>query len=648
MNTAPDLGVILLDAGTGKTVPVWVEVDQYTQEAGILPAGTIGSVQQDLMIHPAVNLLDGHKYIVGLRHLVTDTGDAAQPSPAFAAYRDGTSSPSDPRTAHMDGIFADLGEAGWSRSDLYLAWDFTTASTKDVTGRLLSIRNDAFSQLGQTVSDMSAGRITPGSKAPAFTVSSVTDFTQAQNPYVARQIQGTFTVPCYIAPGCSVPVKCDTLTASTPLGAVFDDCPTPGAFALDPTNLYAVPHQVLGQTYQAAYICNVGREAYDNHQLLRPVEYGHGLFGSYTEVNASPQQEMAGDHGMMYCATDSLGFANADVPNALLALSNLSLFPILTDRTQQGELNFLYLQRLMADPQGFGSNAAFQYAGGRSFIDTSAVYYDGNSQGGIFGGTVCSVSIDVKSCTLGVPGMDYSILLPRSSDFVAKGPISVSQLLAISPSSPTGGLGFSNFLDLFYPDQSERMLTLDLLQTLWDRSDPDGYAGHMSSSAEEGLLPDTPDHRVLLQMAWGDHQVTDIVAEDEARTIGAAGIEPELLPSRLCGSNDPGGAYCYDASSPFWDIPAITAFPYQGSAIVAFDAGPVGADQYGTDPPPPSDAPNDTGGDPHEAPRRTCAAQVQKSDFMRVNGVVTEPSQPNGPPPPPYFSGGWQGTCALP
>lgn len=648
LNSSAASGVILLDADTGKTSPVWTEVDQYTQEAGAVPAGSAGPVQQDLMIHPAANLIDGHRYIVALRHMVTDSGANAQPSAAFKAYRDGTASPSDPRTAHMNGIFADLQEAGWSRSSTYLAWDFTTASTTSATGRLQAIRNDAFTQLGQTPQGMKQGAVTPGSKAPAFNVSSVTNYTAQQNPNVARQITGTFTVPCYIAPTCSPPVKCETITAPTPAGTPFDDCPSPGEFALDRSNLYAVPHQVAGQTYTAGFICNVGRQAYENRQLLRPVEYGHGLFGSDSEVSLSPQEEMAGRFGMMYCATDWFGFANSDVPNAVLALSDLSDFPILADRTQQGELNFLYLQRLLIHPGGFSSNPAFQYPGGRSFIDTSAAYYDGNSQGGIYGGTVCAVSIDVKHCTLGVPGMDYSILLPRSSDYVATKPLNPSDLQSISPSNPTGGLGFSNFFDLFYPNQSQRQLILDLIQTLWDRADPNGYATHMTSAAAGGLLPDTPDHQALMQVAWGDHQVTDVTAEDEARTIGAGAISPAVQASRLCGTNDPGGPYCYQAGAPLWGLPAITGFPSGGSAIAFFDAGPVGADQYGTQPPPPADVPNFTGGDPHEAPRRACAAQQQKSDFLATGGAVTEPPQPNGPAPPPYFSGGWQQTCSLP
>ncbi|MGH3744610.1 MAG: hypothetical protein ACRDTP_07115, partial [Mycobacteriales bacterium] len=550
-----DLGVIVLDATTGRTVPTWTEIDQYTSEAGLLPAGADGAVQQDLMIHPVENLLDGHRYVVGLRHLVTDGGRSATPSAAFETYvrdyRAHATTP-DPRAAHMAGVFADLEEAGWpvsaSPRDLYLAWDFTTASSQNVTGRLLAIRDNAFEQLGETQAQVDAGQ--DAGRAPAYTVSSVTDYTPQQNANVAREITGTFTVPCYIAPTCSPPVKCNVVSASP-----FDDCPSPGTFFVtDPTDPDATPSQVPGQTYRAGFICVAGRAAFSEGRRLRPVEYGHGLFGSDQEVTSSPQEQMAGREGMMYCATDWFGFADADVPNALLALSNLSLFPILVDRTEQGELNFLYLQRLMISPQGFATNAAFQTSPGTTFIDlTDGVSYDGNSQGGIYGGTVCAVSVDVRRCALGVPGMDYPLLLPRSSDFVAdRTTVQVAeeelrQLLAdptgANPSTAYSDLGYSNVFDLSYPDQGQRQLILDLLSTQWDRADPDGYASHMTASAEGGLLRDctglgvvpsarvsvvcpqaTPDHHALLQVAWGDHQVANVTAFAEARTIGARAV----------------------------------------------------------------------------------------------------------------------------
>jgi hypothetical protein len=703
-NDAKNLGVVLIDTTTGKQWPVWAEIDQYTTEAGLLPAGSTAPIQQDLMIHPAENLLDGHRYVVGLRHIVTNSGKDAEPSKGFATYVQDYlhhTTGGDPRATHMDGIFNDLKEAGWkissSPSSLFLAWDFTTASTQSVTGRMLAIRDDAFEQLGETKAQIDAGKDV--GRAPSFTISKVTNYSAKENPNIARQILGTFRVPCYIAPTCSTPVKCGNIPESP-----FDDCPTPGVFEYkNPLDPDSDPVQVLGQTYNAAFTCNVGRAGFHSGRMYRPAEYGHGLFGSQDEVNSSPQTEMADREGMLYCAVNWFGFAEADVPNALLALTNLSLFPVLADRTEQGELNFLYLARLMISPKGFATSGAFK-RGNKTFINLhDGVYYDGNSQGGIYGGTVCAISIDVRRCALGVPGMDYPLLLPRSVDYVAPTDLlgflggQISQLLnqptSFNPVNVYGDIGYSNILDTAYPDQAQRQLVLDILSTLWDRDDPDGYATHMTASSEGGLIPDctglgvvkvakvsttcpagTPDHHVLLQLGWGDHQVANITAFDEARTIGARavgmpatsnkiGSGDALFASRLCShepknnaANDPvDGNYCWKASSVFWGLQPIRQYPYDGSAIALFDGGPDSSGApYSTDPPPPSDIPQPdtaTNHDPHEGPRRTCAAQDQKSAFFNEHGDVTEPKQQftdgHKPAGPPYFSGGWNGACAL-
>jgi hypothetical protein len=707
VNDKPNLGVVLFDATTGRKWPVWAEIDHYTTEAGLLPAGTTSPVQQDLMIHPAMNLLDGHRYIVGLRHLVTNNGSLAKQSAGFSKYVQGYlhhTTGGDPHAAHMNGVLANLKQAGWkisnSPKDLFLAWDFTTASSQSVAGRLLSIRDDAFEQLGMTKAEIDAGKVT--GRAPSFKITSVKNYTRKQNPEIAREIHGTFTVPCYITPTCSVPVKCEQIPESP-----FDDCPSPGVFAYkDPTDPDSEPIQAPGgQTYDAAFTCNVGQTGFHSGRMYRPVEYGHGLFGGRGEVGSSPQREMANREGMLYCAVNWFGFANADVPNAILALSNLSLFPILADRTLQGELNFLYLARLLIHPLGFASSSAFK-RGGKTFINLhDGVYYDGNSQGGIYGGTVCAVSIDVRHCALGVVGMNYPLLLPRSVDYVADRPLTQQgvALLESLVSDPTGFdpgnvldyVGYSNILDTFYPDQAQRQLTLDILSTLWDRDDPDGYAGHMTSSAVGGLLRDctglgvvpvakvnkvcpvaTPDHHVLLQVAWGDHQVANITAIDEARTIGARavgspatsnkiGSGDALLASRRCSKephhnrvNAPAdGNYCWKASSVFWNLKPIKHYPYDGSAIVIFDGGHPNKDlPFSTDPPSPSDIPQpdtETNHDPHEGPRRACAAQDQKSAFFHKHrGYVTAPKQTfttgHKPAGPPYFDGNFKGVCSQP
>lgn len=588
----PNAGVVVIDTKTHRRWPVWAELDQYTSEASA-PEVAGGTVQQDLIIHPAINFAPATRYVVALRHVHLDSGKLAKPTAAFKEYRDNRAPAGDPRVDHFRSIFRTLHRAGIARRNLYLAWDFTTASERSTTGRLLAMRNTAFAQLGDT--NLTDGKV--AGRSPKFRVTNVK---RNPSPQIARQVTGRFTVPCFVFPACA---------------------PT-GKFVLKP-GLYGTPVQnPLPQ--RAKFICVIPNVAYGKHRQLRPSLYGHGLFGSADEVEAGNVETMAQTHGMLECATNWYGMATSDVPNALADLADLSNFATLGDRVQQGELDFLILARLMIHPDGLCSNKAFRRTDGSCVIDRKTAYYDGNSQGGIFGGTVCAVIPDARRCVLGVPGQDYSVLLPRSSDFVATKPF------IKDPTHPLAGFSYSSILDTAYPDQSQRMLVLDLIQMLWDRSDPDGYASRMTTDP----LPGTPKHHVLLQMAWGDHQVTNIEAETEARTIGALLVGPPLVAGRQ-------GAW----RVPFWGLRTIRQAPYGGSALAVYDIGPVRKVKgvvYGTNPTPRADVPNRSGVDPHEAPRNAVCGQQQKSAFLRPNGQVTEPC--GGPP---YFAFDWDGKTGL-
>ena len=291
------------------------------------------------------------------------------------------------------------------------------------------------------------------------------------------------------------------------------------------------------------------------------------MFGGAGEVNSGPQKTMANEHEMLYCATDWTGMATADVPNALIALNDLSRFPILTDRVQQGELNFLYLARLMVHPQGFSANPAFQYDDTHtSFIDTREAFYDGNSQGGIYGGTVCAVSVDVRHCVLGVPGMDYSILLPRSSDYVAQQSLTQTDLSKFNPQDPGSVDGPGRLLGV-----PRQRLSRPVAADARPRPDPDAVGPlrpqRLRHAHDAAACPTRPSHQVLLQVAYGDHQVANITAETEARTIGAHGAEPPLvaarygpLQRRVLGHR----RRCQRTA------------PWHGSGITLFDSGPAG------------------------------------------------------------------------
>ena len=103
------------------------------------------------------------------------------------------------------------------------------ASERNITERMLSIRNDAFHQLG----DDDLGDNVVQGNSPTFAVSSTTDMTAAENPKIARIVKGTVTVPCYL----------NTLTCS-PVGSRFN------------TGGNGLPSQLLGiNTTAANYEC---------------------------------------------------------------------------------------------------------------------------------------------------------------------------------------------------------------------------------------------------------------------------------------------------------------------------------------------------------------------------------------------------------
>ena len=170
--------------------------------------------------------------------------------------------------------------------------------------------------------------------------------------------------------------------------------------------------------HEARFVCNVPSGALDGARY-RPSLYGHGLLGRAEQVNDDKLYALH-DDGLMFCATDWIGMANEDIPNAVGILQELSGFPSLADRLQRGFLGFLYLGRALIHPEGFSSSGL--PGRGESVIDRRRLFYDGGSQG-ILGAGLAAVAPDFTRAALGVPGMNYSLLLRRSIDFDAYGAI---------------------------------------------------------------------------------------------------------------------------------------------------------------------------------------------------------------------------------
>ena len=542
---APDAPIVIIDENSGERQLIWSELD----------ANATTPQDTDLLIHPGVDFKDGHTYVVALRNLRDSTGNVIGAPAWFAALRDGGPLPpaETSQQARYARIFGALNRAGIARANLYEAWDFTVGSERSLTSRLLSIRNDAFAQLGD---HNLANGIVQG-RAPGFTIASTSTLTPQ-----LRDVQGTFTVPCYL-------ITCGP-TATT-------------GFHYSSSSPDALPTQIPGNVATAQFECIIPSSATPSNPA-RISLYGHGLLGSHSEVHAGNVEAMATEHNIVFCATDWWGLAAGDAAFDAAATNDVNLFPRVIDRLQQGVLNTLFLGRTMLNRGGFASNPAFE-SGGVPVIDTSNLYYDGNSQGGIEGGLTTAVAPDFRRAVLGVSGMNYgNVLVQRSIDFAP----------------------FAAIENAAYPDASMRPVLLDLEQQLWDRGDPDGYAQFMTSNP----LPDTPSHTVLMQIAYGDHQVSMYAAAVEARTIGAAAHEPALDGDRSRDSN------------LFFGIPAIPHYPYHGSAIVIWDAGPGLVQEPPLENLPPQNTA--TNQDPHGFVRNTPAARVQKSDFLEPNGAVVD------------------------
>jgi hypothetical protein len=272
--------------------------------------------------------------------------------------------------------------------------------------------------------------------------------------------------------------------------------------------------------------------------------------------------------------------SSEDIANAASVLQDVSGMPTIADRLQQGMLNMLVLGRLMAHPQGLASSPLLQ-EGGAPIVRTGRIFYDGNSLGGIMGGALTAVAPDFTRAVLGVPGMNFGVLLPRSDAWATYGQV----------------------FDAGYEDPLERPIVLALAQILWDRGEADGYAAHMTTNRLSG----TPAHTVLMQVAFGDHAVSQFQADVEARTIGARMHQPALAPGRS------------PQARPSFGLQPIPAYPWGGSAIVYWDTGAARVNAPPLTTTPPSGLEN-----PHDHPRRTPAARAQKSAFLQDGGSVLD------------------------
>ena len=484
-----------------------------------------------LILRPVTPMEHGTRYVVGIRGLKHLDGSDVQPSAAFRGLRDNDDSAQE-EVARM----RDRYENGIF--DVLEQTGFSRAQLQlawdFTTGSSENLHADILH-----IRDDALARIPK--TGPVFEIDSVEvdPYNCTTGESIHKTIEGRVTVPYY--------TEQDGPASVFARGA--DGLPTYQGDA-DPNFLIRIPCSVYNDPSSARMV----------------LQYGHGLLGDRGEARTGWLSEFADREGLIVFAMNWTGMSTIDAtPIALMIATDLSNFRFIPERSQQGLVEFSVGARMMQTSMVGHEELTYD---GVSLLEGLPIGYYGNSQGGILGAAYMSVTPDIDRGVLGVAGMPYSILLTRSADF-------------------------DPFFLLFkekYTDHRDITLILGIMQTLWDAGEPSGFAHKLNRDP----LPGTPAKDVLIQVAYGDAQVTTLGAHVMARSFDAATVAPQ--------------------TKAIWGVDEMQP-GFSGSALVEY---------LYTDVPdePIANVPPDKDFDTHECPRRERSGQDQALEFL-LDGVIT-------------------------
>lgn len=361
---APGSPIVVLDLDRGERAAFFAEVDQ----------NIVDVADRALVIRPLVRLHERTHYAVAIRNTVKSADGSALPvSPGFAALRDGTRF-DHPRFAAMAArapeMFDKLAAAGVARSELVLAWDFTTASDEMLRADLTAMRaaalpaiGDRGAQLTFTAVDQSAG---PDSYPKGFL--------------------GTFQSPNFLTSGEA---------AGSVLQRGADGKP-----------------QLHG--LRDAQFAAIVPACVKTQPLPRPaVIFGHGLFGSARELLGDGfVAELAESSCMIIIAGDFIGLTSRQIGTAAAGVSDLNHGAEVTEKLAQSIVDFMALESVARGPMA--ASPQFQLAG-KPVIDPDRTVYVGGSLGGIMGNVLMAYDPNLVRGVLAVPGGTWSMLIERSN-----------------------------------------------------------------------------------------------------------------------------------------------------------------------------------------------------------------------------------------
>ncbi len=467
-----DHPTVILDLETGERIAHWVELDARAQYAS----------ETTVYLRLASRLDDDRAYGVAFRGLSDLDGEPLVESATFQALRDDTPTTSEElegRRGGFEELFAALDGAGVAHEELQLAWRFHTASFDAVHRDLLEMRRDALERLG--------------ADGVGCTVTS-TEEDYGDDGLTWRRIRGTVTTPSYM------------------------DSPEPPAAVVRGED--GLP--AFQEWAEVPFTVILPRSLVEDGPTPGPlVTFGHGLMGTgESHVSLGENRRNADRVGAVMVATDWAGMSEPDAASVGQVLVDISDFHKLAERLEQGMINQVTMTRSFLGVCRDLPELAHE---GVPLIDETAdPFFVGVSEGGIYGGTLVTISPDIERGALLVNGGIFPFMIERSTQFVPYLPI----------------------FEVAYPERLDQALLLPLAQHLWDFTDPAGWLAYTAEGVD-GIGP----KGVLSVVAVNDAQVPNLSSDMIARMAG--------LPVIAGSAREPWGLDVVEGPVPEWGYVSV-------------------------------------------------------------------------------------------
>ncbi len=520
VSLTPESPTVVLEADTLEPMLHFAEPDAMADS----------DERRALIIRPLLRLKNSTRYLVAVHGLLDREGRLMDAPEGFRRLRDGRAAGDpalQPLAGHFESdVFPFIEEFGIERESLQLAWDFTTSSEENQTRDLLRVR--------QLLMEYFTAH------QPQVAIVSVTD---DYDEKIFRRVEGTIRVPLFV-------------DSPDPNSRLLRDAAgnvTSGGEADVPFSML-IPRSVASRGPQ--------------DPPARLLQYGHGFFawrdGDFDESGLLDTLQQG---QFVLVAADWWGMTRSDSMVVIDAIAgHPSDIAVFSDRVHQGMANFMALAYAALGPLAAAPEIQVDE---RPLYDTGAVYFYGNSQGHILGGTYVALSPQVDRAVLGVGGAALSLMMSRARPFVP----------------------FLDFIRMYLPDPLDIQKYLTLAQMTLDRIDPLTYTPHLLADTFPGS---PPARRVLMHMGCEDTEVPNLATQLHAR---AAGLRQ--LPATI-------------------EVPDLQPadYPLDGSGLVIFD--------FGVPPVPPEARAADDGNGVHTGLRKLPAAVSQIVRFLKPGGLIEQ------------------------